>query len=136
MESAAAPDSRLKDRKYGAVKAEWGVWTPAGPGTVTLVMVPYYCVKCGRRGGYATEEALFHCVHLCGRCYADDPAALNGYVVSDEEFRRRVVEEIRAAYGRDLTDAELNEKAARGELSRALRLLERESPYPKYDRDT
>jgi hypothetical protein len=37
-----------------------------------------------------------------------------------------------ARFGRVLTDAEINEEAARGNLGRPLELLEKESPYPLY----
>ena len=124
------PDSRLKDRNFGAVMADFDV---PGAGTVRLEMIPIFC-QCGKLYGYVPKDNTSFVCWLCQTCFEKYGQAAGTCAVPDDAFNEHVAEEILARFGRPLTDAELSAAAAQGKLGRALELLEKESPYPSRDR--
>lgn len=94
-----------------------------------LEMERIYCWNCGRTKGWVPRGIFSWVSFLCDPCSDSVGAAAALLPANDAEFWAKVGEEMHRSYGRVLTQQELWELAERGELSRGLQLLERESPY-------
>jgi hypothetical protein len=130
MGAHVLPDSRAREPK-GCRVVDWEL--PDGR-TVRVEAEPVYCASCGCPFGWVPRENMAFCFWLCNQCFERYGAIAGTYAAPDEEFRRAVVAEVEARFGRGLTDTELGRLAGEGRLGRALELLSRESPYPGPDR--
>jgi hypothetical protein len=132
------PDSRMKD-PVGTVMVNWEFEEVELVGNVfklvkkkyRLEMEQIFCVNCGCTQGWIPRGLFAWICFLCDDCSAKYGKDAANYLTPDAEFWNVVREEMVKAYGRPLTQQELAALVERNELTPALKLLERESPYPK-----
>lgn len=133
-------DSRLDNRDYGVVKAEYEIieWEEffingvkqrvEKTKTVIVEMIPIHCPNCGKEIGYA-PKTMTTVSFLCRKCYTTWGKQVGNMVSPEEEFNQAVAEEMIAKFGKHLSDGEITVLKDRGELGKELSLLEKESPY-------
>lgn len=128
MSKNVLPDSRLARRPdLGSVMVDW----PLGDGTsIRLEAVKIYCANCGVPYGYVPRENTTFAFWVCASCAEKHGPVPGTFAVPDDEFNESVEHEVRARFGRDLTEAELIAAARDGRLGPALEALARDSPYP------
>lgn len=107
-----------------------GVYVPVKK-KYRLEMQPIYCIGCGNLEGWVPRGIMAWVSFLCNSC--SETHGLEAALLDkpDKEFWNAVGTEMFNAYGRALTQQELSALVERGELSRGLQLLERESPFKK-----
>lgn len=89
------PDSRLTKPGAGINRGAAGTWQPI------------FCAQCGCEGGMVPEENMTFAFWLCNPCFASHGHITTTYVMPDEVFWARLVDEQREKYGRILTVDEL-----------------------------
>ncbi len=125
------PDSRLLQRPdLGCFMADWPV---CGGGTVRIEVQPIYCANCGKPYGYIPKENTVFAMWLCRPCSETYGEIAGTYSLPDDEFNRRLAEEMDARYGRALTELEILREIENGTLGSALEKLALESPYAAAD---
>jgi hypothetical protein len=121
------PDSRLADKN---ARSEQGLWECADGTRVRVEAIPAYCVSCGKWLSKVPKDTTVHIALICRKCYDRDPACFAGMVGSEEEFNRKLEDEMLSKYGRYLSDVELLQLYEDQNLSVGLQMLLRETPYP------
>lgn len=136
------PDSRLQDPK-ATVMADWEWEEPVGRPVFNgreyvqkyrkvkkrIELEPIYCFNCGKMSGYVPREVMSFVSWLCLPCSETVGEQASLWVSSDRDFWLKVGEEMRARFGRALTQRELFELGEQGRLGVGLELLARESPF-------
>lgn len=123
------PDSRLAST-VGDVVADWEWYDEFGVRHKDrLTLQPIYCFNCGTPAGYVPRDVMSFVSWLCQPCSEKHGEAASLWDSSDREFWRAVGEEMRARFGRALTQGELAALADQNRLGRGLELLARESPF-------
>src|SRR5437879_633702 len=88
------PDSRLKDRSFGTVMANFLGWR--------VEMEPIFC-PCGKPYGYVPKDNTSFVCWLCRECYEKFGAIANTYAVPEDEFNNAVAFEMMAKHGKFLS---------------------------------
>lgn len=126
-QKAILPDSRLSRRPdFGTTMMEWSL--PSG--VVKVEVVPIFCASCGKHAGYCPRENTTFLFYQCNQCFEKYGLIPGTYAMPDDEFCQAVAHEMDAAFGRHLTDFEVNVLSERSELPPALAALEKDSIFP------
>jgi len=88
------PDSRAKNAK-GRVFTKTGAW------------IPIFCANCGKEGGKCPEENMTFMFWMCNQCFSTHGHITTTMVVPDKVFFDKIANEQKEAYGRQLTNLEL-----------------------------
>lgn len=120
------PDSRLRDRRKASIMADW---TNPDGSVIRIELVTTWCAQCGRQGPYTPAENMAHMTYVCQGCWTAGGNILANYQVPEDEFDRLVNEELVKRFGHLPSPEEIDAAAERGDLGRALDLLNKESPY-------
>lgn len=123
--SDAMPDSRTRELT-GSVVVDWPL---ANGSIVRLELVPIWCIWCGRPCGHVPRRGTSFVSWLCAKCSVEHGKEVGLMRCADQDFWDKLAAEMLESYGEALTQEQLERLASRGELSRGLQLLERESPY-------
>lgn len=121
------PDSRLKNETLGSKMVDWKL---ADGSTIRTEVVQVFCGNCGKLYGWVPKDNCVFAFWLCGKCSEKWATLAGTMAVPDEDFAKKVQEEMETKFGHALTDTEIIYHAERHELGTALELLNRESPYP------
>lgn len=128
-EPSVLPSSLLTHRPdLGSRMVDWPM--PDGT-TVRCECVQVFCANCGTPYGWVPKDNTTFAFWLCDECFKKHGPPPGTYVSPDDEFRRKLQEEMVAKHGRILTSEELLRLADRNELG-PLALLLRETPYKEY----
>jgi len=100
MSAVLLPDSRLKDRLKGIVRATVGIFG-------TINWVPIFCANCGKPNGYVPEENMDFVCWLCAPCSERWGSQYGLALMPDEVFWQKAHHEQLEKYGRLLSDREL-----------------------------
>jgi|FreactTroBogLake_1042271.scaffolds.fasta_scaffold19252_3 hypothetical protein len=75
---------------------------------VGLNWTPIYCANCGADGGLVPEDNCNFAFYLCNSCAEKWSPVEGTYMVPDEVFWQRLLEEQMNTFGRVLTDDEMH----------------------------
>jgi len=127
MSDSILPSSRLQSNP--TFDSRMVDWEDLATGRVVRIeMLKVYCANCGKPWAYVPSTQVFE-FYLCRGCFEKYGGIVGTYAMPDDDFARKVAAEMDAAFGRQLTAQELAHLMERGELPKALGILDRESPY-------
>jgi hypothetical protein len=105
-------------------------WPLVGGGSVRLEVQPVYCANCGKPYGIIPKENTTFSFWVCPKCFEKYGEVAGTLAIPDDVWAEAVAEEMQEKHGRHLSEIEIIILKNRGELSKELLLLEKESPYP------
>lgn len=123
------PDCRLKEKK-GTVMVDWDM---PDRSVVRIECEPVYCATCGKLMQYCPLENTTYAFALCQPCFDKWGLLAGTYAVPDDVFNAAVAEQMMDSFGKYLTAEQLVVLDSLDELPRALRALEKDSPYKVYN---